>query len=107
MLPSYAWKIHENNNGPMSVILSADGKFIASFAGHFVSFWDTSTHTQLGIVEETHNIGSIALSPDGCRLAAGSATSGTSIIWNLGGILPDSYVPGNVSVPEVDDDIFS
>ena len=105
--PLAEWQIHENNDGPMSVTLSADGNFIASFAGRFVSFWDASTHAQLGIVEETHNIGSIALSPDGCRLAAGSATSGTSIIWNLAGILPDSYLPDNVSIPKVDDDILS
>ena len=91
------WQIHENDNGPMSIALPTNGKFIASSAGRVVSFWDTSTHTQLGIVEETHNIHSIALSPDGCRLAAGSRKSGSSIIWNLRGILPDSYLPGNVS----------
>ena len=99
--PLAEWQIHENsNNGSMSISLSANGKFIASSAGRFVSFWDTLTHTQLGIVElkETHEIKSIALSPDGCRLAAGSA-SGSSIIWDLRGILPDSYLPGNVSTP--------
>ena len=106
--PLAEWQIHDSNNdGPMSIALSANGKFIASSAGHFVSLWDTSTHTQLGIVEDTHNIQSIALSPDGCRLAAGSKVSGTSIIWNLGGILPDSYLPGNVSIPKVNDDIRS
>ena len=93
------WKIHENNNGPMSIALSANGKFIASSAGCFISFWDTSTHTQLGIIEETHAIESIALSPDGCGLAAGSTDSGSSIIRDLRGILPDSYLPGNVSTP--------
>ena len=93
------WKIHENDDGPMAIALSANGKFIASAAGYFVSFWDTLTHTQLGIVEETHNIRYIALSPDGSRLATGSINSGSSIIWNLRGILPDSYLPGNVSAP--------
>ena len=91
------WKIHENNDGPISIALSTNGKFIASSAGRFVSFWDTSTHTQLGIVEETHDIHSVALSPDGCRLATGSRDSGSSTIWDLRGILPDSYLPGNVS----------
>ena len=93
------WQIHENSDGPMSVALSANGKFIASSAGRFVSFWDTSTHTQLGIVEETHQIHSIALSPDGCRLAAGSTDSGSSVIWDLRSVLPDAYLPGNVSTP--------
>ena len=93
------WQIHENSNGPMSIALSANHKFIASSAGRFVSFWDTSIHTQLGIVEEAHAIRSIALSPDGCRLATGSRDSGSSTIWNLRGILPDSYLVNNVSTP--------
>ena len=97
--PLAEWQIHENNNGPMSIALSANGKFIASSAGRFVSFWDTLTHTHLGIIEETHQIQSIALSPNGCRLATGSTDLGTSIILNLGGILPDSYLLGNVSIP--------
>ena len=97
--PLAEWQIHENDDGPRSIALSANGKFIASSAGRFVSFWDTSTHTQLGIVEETHQIQSIALSPDGCRLATASTDSGSSIIRDLEGILPDSYLPGNVSTP--------
>ena len=97
--PLAEWQIHENDNGPMSIALSANGKFIASSAGGFVSFWDTSTHTQLGIIEETHNIHYVSLSPDGCRLATGSTDSGSSIIWDLTGILPGSYLPGNVSAP--------
>ena len=99
--PLAEWQIHENSYGPMSIALSTNGDFIGSSAGRFVSFWDTSTHTQLGIIEETHEILSIALSPDGCRLAAGFTKSGSPIIWDLrlGGILPDSYLPGNVSTP--------
>ena len=93
------WQIHENSNDSMAIALSANGQFIASSAGHLVSFWDTSTHTQLGIVEETHKIESIALSPDGYHLATGSKASGSSIIWDLRGVLPDSYLPSNVSTP--------
>ena len=105
--PLAEWQIHENSNGSMSIALSANGKFIASSAGCFISFWDTSTHTRLGIIEETHKIDSIALSPDGSRLATGSTDSGSSIIWDLRGILPDSYLPDNVSIPKVDGDIHS
>ena len=97
--PRVEWKIHENDGGPMSIALSASGKFIASSAGCFVSFWDTSTHTQLGIVEGTHMIESIALSPDGYHLAMGSTDLGSSIIQDLRGILPGSYMPGNISTP--------
>ena len=95
--PRAEWQIHENSGyGPMSIALSPDGNFIASSAGRFVSFWDTSTHTQLGIVEETADIQCIALSPDGYHLATGSQASGSSIIRDLRGILPDSYLPANV-----------
>ena len=93
------WQIHENDDGPMAIALSANGRFIASSAGRFVSFWDTLTHAQLGIVKETDDIQSIALSPDGCRLATGSIASGSSIIQDLRGILPDSYLLANVSTP--------
>ena len=47
------WQIHESND-LMSIALSANGKFIAASAGCFVSFWDTSTYTQLGIVEDSN-----------------------------------------------------
>ena len=93
------WHIHENDEGPMSIALSENGKFIASSAGRFVSLWDTSTHTQLAIIEETQKIQSIALSLDGSRLATGTIHPGSSIIWDLRSILPDSYLPGNVSTP--------
>ena len=99
--PLAEWKIHENDDGPMSIALSENGKFIASSAGHFVSFWDTSTHVQLGIIEETQKIESIALLPGGCRLATGSTNSASSIIWDLRSILPDSYLVNNVSTPFV------
>ena len=97
--PLVEWQIHENDGGPMYIALSANGKFMACSSGRFISFWDMSTHAQLGIVEETHAIQSIALSPDGCRLATASTNSGLSTIWNLRGILPDSYLVNNVSTP--------
>ena len=98
--PLAEWQIHGTSINPMSmsITLSANGKFIASSTGRVISFWDTSTYIQLGIIEETDMISSIALSPDGCRLAAGSTELG-SIIWNLRGVLPDSYLPANVSTP--------
>ena len=93
------WRIHENDEESerMSIALSPNNKVIASCAGRFISFWDTSTHAQLGIVEETHAIQSIALSPNGSCLASGSYASGRISIWDLHGILPASYLPIHVS----------
>ena len=104
------WKIHENDDPDcISIALAANNKFIASSAGPFVSFWDTSTQAQVGIVEDTQNIRSIALSPDGSRLVTGSVGSGKCIVWDLRGILPDSYLPINVSTrsPHLENTIYS
>jgi WD40 repeat protein len=93
------WKIHSHDsNSPMSVALSADNRSIASSAGHSVSFWDTFAHTQLGsVLEDDNEIRSIALSPDGTRLATGGNNNKTITIWNLSNILPESYLPITVS----------
>ena len=92
------WKILENDSPDrISIALAANNKFIASSAGPFISFWDTSTQAQVGIVEDTEEIRSVALSPDGSRLVTGSDDSRKLIIWDLRGILPESYLPINVS----------
>ena len=103
------WKIHENDDSDrISVALAANNKFIASSAGRFVSFWDTSTQAQVGIVEDTQSIRSVALSPDGSRLVTGSEGSGKIIIWDLRGILPDPYLPINVSTsPHLENTTYS
>ena len=92
------WKIHDNDDPTrFSITLSGNNKFIAACASRSVSFWDTSTHTQIGIVEDTEQIRCIALSPDGSRLAGGSYNSGRVILWDLSSILPESYLPVRVS----------
>ena len=93
------WEIHSHDSEDiMSVALSADNRFIASSAGHSVSFWDTSTRTQLGnVLEDDDKIRSIALSPDGTRLATGGRYNQKITIWNLSDILPQSYLPITVS----------
>ena len=75
------WKIHENDDlDRISIALVANNKFI----------------------------GSITLSPDGSRLVTGSVASGKIIIWDLRGILPDSYLPINVSTsPHLENTTYS
>ena len=90
------WQI-ENGSSFMSIALSTNNKFITSSAGHSVSFWDTSTHTQLGsILKDVDMIRSVALSPNGTHLATGGFNT-TITIWSLRGILPESYLPIPVS----------
>ena len=85
------WQIHGHNRED-TMSLTANNRFIACSAGHSVSFWDTSTHTQLGgILQDVDQIRSIALSPDGTHLATGGLNMKITI-WNLTDTLPESYL---------------
>ena len=91
------WKIHDNDDPTrMSIALATNNTFIACCAGRFVSFWDISTHTQIGIVEDTQGIRSVAFSLDGSRLVTGSNDFGKLIVWDLKDILPESSFAINV-----------
>ena len=61
------------------IALPQHGAFIAY---SIVTFWDTSTHAQLGLFKEPHYIRSIALSPDDRLLAIGG-TGGKITIRSL------------------------
>ena len=82
----------------VSIALAANGKFLATYADRSISFWDTSTLTQIGpVIEDSQQIRSIALSPDCSRLATGGS-KGTITIRNLNNILPDLNGPFRVSI---------
>ena len=53
------------------IVLPKHGEFIAYSTNDTVTFWDTSTHTQLSLIQHTEPIRSIALSPDDRFLAIG------------------------------------
>ena len=53
------------------IALPQNGEFIAYSTDDTVTFWDTSTHTRLGLIQHTQSIRSIALSPDDRFLAIG------------------------------------
>jgi WD40 repeat protein len=47
----------------MCISLARNGTFIAASAGSSVSFWNTTTHEQIGsVIEFTHDIWSMAIS---------------------------------------------
>ena len=85
-------QVHGDNE-VMSIALAANGKFLATFAGHSISFWDTSTLTQIGpVIGDSQEIRSIALSPD-CSCLATGGWDGNIIIRNLNNIFPDLNRP--------------
>jgi len=64
------------------IALPENGEFIACAAKCTVTFWDTSTHTQLGLIQHSQDICSIAFSPDDLFIAIGGK-SGQIIIESL------------------------
>ena len=81
----------------VSIALASNGKFLATFADCSITFWDTSTLTQIGpVIKENQNIWPIVLSPD-CSYLATGGYEGNITIHNLSNILPDSYGPFRVS----------
>ena len=60
-----------NSDDYSCIAVSRHGKFITYSTSRSVTFWDTPTHLQIGLVEHTEDICSIALSPDDRPLAIG------------------------------------
>ena len=90
-------EIHNHNDVASIALATGNGKFISTFADTLISFWDTSTFTQIGpAIEDTERARSIAVSLDGSYLATGGR-NGKVTIRSLSGVLPESYGPFNVS----------
>ena len=90
-------QIHDLKDVASIALPPANGKFVSTFADTIISFWDTSTFTQIGsTIEDTERARSIAISSDGSYLATGGR-QGKITIRSLGDILPESYGPFKVS----------
>ena len=88
--------IHDHGDVASITLPIGNGKFISTFATSSISFWDTSTFTQIGpAIEDRERIRSIALSADGSSLATGGR-NGKITIRSLSGLLPECYGPFNV-----------
>ena len=81
-----------------SVVLSRNQKFVVvTCASKSLSFWDTSTHQQIGtVIKYTSSVCWIALSPNDDQIATGEE-NGKVTLRNLRDILPVSYLTVNVS----------
>ncbi|KAG6369585.1 hypothetical protein JVT61DRAFT_14244 [Boletus reticuloceps] len=79
-----------------SIALSSNGRFIACFIGHSLTFWDACTRAQFGPVfdhPQTPYLYSIALSPDNNHVAV--AGWGSIItLYNLNHTIPASHRVG-------------
>ena len=83
------WPIHNDN---IHVSIVTHGKFIACSANSSVSFWDYTSHEQVGsIIEHAVPVNCTSISHDGRYLACGHDKGIT--IHNLGDFLPREYLP--------------
>ena len=64
------WPVLDGNKDSR-IALPNHGEFIAYSVKSTVTFWDTSRHNELGVLQLPENSRSIALSPDGLLLASG------------------------------------
>ena len=68
------WAIHSSNN-PICIALGSNDTFIAASANASTSFWDTTTHEQIGcVIERTHFIISMAVSANYDFVTGGGKT---------------------------------
>ena len=84
------WPVHSSENVNVQCIaLANDNTFIAASAGSSVSLWSTTTHNRIGsVIEFTHDISSMAISPNYDLVIGGKKTIS---LFSLCNILPSSY----------------
>ena len=83
------WSVPDTNNSSC-IALPQQGELIVYSTNDTVTFWDTSTHTRVGLIQHTESIRSITLSPDDRFLPIGG-NSGKITIRDLRDVLPASY----------------
>ena len=79
--PISEWRVSDSRRFSC-IALPQHGEFIAHSTSRTVAFWDTSAHTQLGIIQHHQDIRSISLSPDD-RFLAISGEDGKITIKHL------------------------
>ena len=84
--------------GFLRIALPKHGKFIAYSTRRTVTFWDTATHTQLGLIQHPEDIRSIAVSPDD-RFLAIAGRQGNITINSLSRIIVSILSINNLLVP--------
>ena len=81
----FSWPIHPDGSA-RCIALASDGTFIAASAGSSVSFWDTTSHKQIGsLVKHTDHVMSMAVSENYDLVLGGRHTI---TLWNIYNVLP-------------------
>ena len=89
------WSVHGGT--PSSIALAHNQKFVVVSEYDSLSFWDPSTHKQIGtVIKQANVIWSMALSSNDDRVAIGEE-NGKIVFRSLCDIIPCSYFTANVS----------
>jgi len=84
------WSIQDGDK-PRCISLAANGTFIAASVNSSVTFWDSTTHKQIGVaLQYDDTISSMLISPNNEHLVSGGDDKKISL-QDLRGILPESY----------------
>ena len=82
------WPIHSSND-PRGITLARNGRFIAASANSSLSFWDTTTHGQIGpVIEHADVLFSMAISPNYDLVTSGVKSV---VLRSLHDVLPSPY----------------
>jgi WD40 repeat protein len=81
------WAIHSGKDA-MCIALASNDTFITVSANSSVSFWDTTTHEQIGsVIEHLHGVWSMVISTNYDLIIGGDITT----LWRLCDLLPSRY----------------
>jgi WD40 repeat protein len=85
-------KVDVQSYSDSCITLPQHGEFMAysTQEENTITFWDTSTHTRVGLMQHDQQIRAIAFSPDDHLLAIGG-NNGKIMIKDLRDVLPPSY----------------
>jgi len=90
------WSI-QSKGSPACIALAHNQRFIVVSAYNSLSFWDASTHKQIGnVINRESTIRSTALSPNDDCIVTGEE-NGKVVLRSLRDVLPVSYLTVNVS----------
>lgn len=86
----YEWAIHSSDK-PRCIALANSATFIAATAGSSVSFWDLTTHKQIGSVFQYGSaVRAVSISPDNGHLVGGGDDKEITLLC-LQDVLPQIY----------------
>ena len=87
------WSTHDSDKAWWCIDLASNGTFVAASTNSLVSFWDITTHKQIGSLQCGSTVFSMILSPNSERLVTCEDDKKITI-RKVADIIPESYLVG-------------